>query len=164
VEPEPLTELPPNKAVKDVLEDLLGRDVDVRLSRDRTPLSPEHLTMEAVYVDDQMGTRAVIITDLPLTAYCATAIGLVPPARAESAIELGGLTDALVENISEVFNIMASLFNRRGAPHVRLYAWYPPGEPAPADIADLTAAYIGRTDLDIDISGYGAGQLGIVIA
>lgn len=164
MEPEPLTELPPNKAVKDVLEDLLGRDVDVRLSRDRTPLSPEHLTMEAVYVDDQMGTRAVIITDLPLTAYCATAIGLVPPARAESAIELGGLTDALVENISEVFNIMASLFNRRGAPHVRLYAWYPPGEPAPADIADLTAAYIGRTDLDIDISGYGAGQLGIVIA
>jgi hypothetical protein len=164
VEPEPLTELPPNKAVKDVLEDLLGRDVDVRLSRDRTPLSPEHLTMEAVYVDDQMGTRAVIVTDLPLTAYCATAIGLVPPARAESAIELGGLTDALVENISEVFNIMASLFNRRGAPHVRLYAWYPPGEPAPADIADLTAAYIGRTDLDIDISGYGAGQLGIVIA
>jgi hypothetical protein len=164
VEPEPLTELPPNKAVKDVLEDLLGRDVDVRLSRDRTPLSPEHLTMEAVYVDDQMGTRAVIVTDLPLTAYCATAIGLVPPARAESAIELGGLTDALVENISEVFNIMASLFNRRGAPHVRLYAWYPPGEPAPADIADLTAAYIGRTDLDIDISGYGAGHLGIVIA
>ena len=164
MEPEPLTELPPNKAVKDVLEDLLGRDVDVRLSRDRTPLSPEHLTMEAVYVDDQMGTRAVIVTDLPLTAYCATAIGLVPPARAESAIELGGLTDALVENISEVFNIMASLFNRRGAPHVRLYAWYPPGEPAPADIADLTAAYIGRTDLDIDISGYGAGQLGIVIA
>ena len=164
MELEPLTELPPNKAVKDVLEDLLGRDVDVRLSRDRTPLSPEHLTMEAVYVDDQMGTRAVIITDLPLTAYCATAIGLVPPARAESAIELGGLTDALVENISEVFNIMASLFNRRGAPHVRLYAWYPPGEPAPADIADLTAAYIGRTDLDIDISGYGAGQLGIVIA
>ena len=164
MEPEPLTELPPNKAVKDVLEDLLGRDVDVRLSRDRTPLSPEHLTMEAVYVDDQMGTRAVIITDLPLTAYCTTAIGLVPPARAESAIELGGLTDALVENISEVFNIMASLFNRRGAPHVRLYAWYPPGEPAPADIADLTAAYIGRTDLDIDISGYGAGQLGIVIA
>jgi hypothetical protein len=164
VEPEPLTELPPNKAVKDVLEDLLGRDVDVRLSRDRTPLSPEHLTMEAVYVDDQMGTRAVIVTDLPLTAYCATAIGLVTPARAESAIELGGLTDALVENISEVFNIMASLFNRRGAPHVRLYAWYPPGEPAPADIADLTAAYIGRTDLDIDISGYGAGQLGIVIA
>jgi hypothetical protein len=164
VELEPLTELPPNKAVKDVLEDLLGRDVDVRLSQDRTPIGPENLTMEAVYVDDQMGTRAVIITDLPLTAYCAAAIGLVPPGRAEAAIEHGGLTDALVENISEVFNIMAGLFNRRGAPHVRLYAWYPPGEPAPADIADLTAAYIGRTDLDIGIAGYGDGQMGIIIA
>jgi hypothetical protein len=164
VELAPLTELPPNKAVKDVLEDLLARDVDVRPSSDRTPVGPENLTMEAVYVDDQMGTRAVIVTDLALTAYCATAIGLVPPARAEAAIEHGGLADALVENISEVFNIMASLFNRQGAPHVRLYAWYPPGEAAPADIADLTSAYIGRTDLDIDIAGYGAGQMGIIIA
>jgi hypothetical protein len=164
VELAPLTELPPNKAVKDVLEDLLARDVDVRPSSDRTPIGPENLTMEAVYVDDQMGTRAVIVTDLALTAYCATAIGLVPPARAEAAIEHGGLADALVENISEVFNIMASLFNRHGAPHVRLYAWYPPGEAAPADIADLTSAYIGRTDLDIDIAGYGAGQMGIIIA
>jgi hypothetical protein len=164
VELEPLTELPPNKAVKDVFEDLLGRDVDVRPSGDRTPVGPEHLTMEAVYVDDQMGTRAVIVTDLPLTAYCAAAIGLVPPGRAEAAIEHGGLNDSLVENISEVFNIMASLFNRHDAPHVRLYAWYPPGEPAPDDVADLTAAYIGRTDLDISISGYGDGQMGLIIA
>jgi hypothetical protein len=164
VELEPLTELPPNKVVKDVFEDLLGRDVEVRPSDDRTPVGPEHLTMEAVYVDDQMGTRAVIVTDLPLTAYCAAAIGLVPPGRAEAAIEHGGLNDSLVENISEVFNIMASLFNRHDAPHVRLYAWYPPGEPAPDDVADLTAAYIGRTDLDISIGGYGDGQMGLIIA
>jgi hypothetical protein len=164
VELEPITELPPNKAVKDVFEDLLGRDVDVRPSGDRTPVGPEHLTMEAVYVDDQMGTRAVIVTDLALTAYCAAAIGLVPPSRAEAAIEHGGLNDSLVENISEVFNVMACLFNRRDAPHVRLYAWYPPGDPAPPDIADLTAAYIGRTDLDISISGYGDGQMGLVLA
>ena len=64
MELEPLTELPPNKAVKDVFEDLLGREVEVRPSEDRTPVGPEHLTMEAVYVDDQMKMRAVVVTDL----------------------------------------------------------------------------------------------------
>jgi hypothetical protein len=164
VELEPLTELPPNKAVKDVFEDLLGRDVEVSPSNDRTPVGREHLTMEAVYVDDQMRMRAVIVTDLALTAYCATAIGLVPPGGAEAAIEDGELSESLVDNISEVFNIMAGLFNRDGAPHVRLYAWYPPGDPAPADVADLTAAFIGRNDLDVSIAGYGDGQMGLVLA
>ena len=164
MELEPLTELPPNKAVKDVFEDLLGRDVEVSPSNDRTPVGREHLTMEAVYVDDQMRMRAVIVTDLALTAYCATAIGLVPPGGAEAAIEDGELSESLVDNISEVFNIMAGLFNRDGAPHVRLYAWYPPGDPAPADVADLTAAFIGRNDLDVSIAGYGDGQMGLVLA
>jgi hypothetical protein len=164
VELEPLTELPPNKAVKDVFEDLLGRDVEVSPSNDRTPVGREHLTMEAVYVDDQMRMRAVIVTDLALTAYCATAIGLVPPGGAEAAIEDGELSESLVDNISEVVNSMAGLFNRDGAPHVRLYAWYPPGDPAPADVADLTAAFIGRNDLDVSIAGYGDGQMGLVLA
>ena len=164
MELEPITELPPNKAVKDVFEDLLGRDVTVSPSNDRTPVGPEHLTMEAVYVDDQMKMRAVIVTDLALTAYAAAALGLVPPAGAEAAIEDGELSESLIDNISEVFNIMAGLFNREGAPHVRLYAWYPPGDPAPSDVAELTAAFIGRNDLDVDIAGYGAGQIGLVIA
>jgi hypothetical protein len=164
VDPESLTELPPNKAVKDTLEDLLGRDVEVAPSVDRTPVGPGHLTMEAVYVDDQMRMRAVIVTDLPLTAYCAAAIGLVPPGGAEAAIEDGELSESLVDNISEVFNIMAGLFNTDGAPHVRLYAWYPPGDPAPADVADLTSSIVGRNDLDVSIAGYGDGQIGLVIA
>ncbi|HET8614479.1 MAG TPA: hypothetical protein VFL94_03060 [Actinomycetales bacterium] len=164
MEPESLTELPPNKAVKDVFEDLLGRDVEVAPSADRTPVGPGHLTMEAVYVDDQMRMRAVIVTDLALTAYAAAAIGLVPPGGAEAAIEDGELSESLVDNISEVFNIMAGLFNTAGSPHVRLYAWYPPGEPAPADVADLTASIVGRNDLDVSIAGYGDGQIGIVIA
>jgi hypothetical protein len=164
MELEPLTELPPNKAVKDVFEDLLGRDVEVGPSADRTPVGPEHLTMEAVYVDDRMTMRAVIVTDLALTAYAAAAIGLVPPGGAEAAIEEGQLSESLEDNISEVFNIMAGLFNRDGAPHVRLYAWYPPGDPAPPDVAALTAAYIGRNDLDVSIAGYGEGQMGLVIA
>jgi hypothetical protein len=164
MDPESFTELPPNKAVKDTFEDLLGRDVEVAPSADRTPVGPDHLTMEAVYVDDQMRMRAVIVTDLALTAYAAAAIGLVPPGGAEAAIEDGELSESLVDNISEVFNIMAGLFNRAGAPHVRLYAWYPPGEAPPADVADLTASIVGRNDLDVSIAGYGDGQIGLVIA
>jgi hypothetical protein len=164
MDPQSFTELPPNKAVKDVFEDLLGREIEVRPSGDRTPWGPEHLTMEAVYVDDQMRMRAVIVTDLALTAYAAAAIGLVPPGGAEAAIEDGELSETLVDNITEVFNIMAGMFNRDGAPHVRLYAWYPPGDPAPSDVADLAAALIGRNDLHVSIAGYGEGQIGLVIA
>jgi hypothetical protein len=164
VDPDETTELPPNKDVRDLFEGLLGRDITIRPADDRVNVGPLIPTMEAVYVDDHMKTRAVAVMDMPLTARTAAAIGLMPPRAAEAAVEEGVLSEALEDNIAEVFNIMAALFNRYGAPQVRLYGWYPPGEAAPADVTALAAAFVGRTDLLIEIGGYGEGQLGLIIA
>ena len=45
---------------------------------------------------------------------------------AAGAVEEGVLPPTLSENAGEILNVMASLFNAEGAPHVRLDALYEP--------------------------------------
>ena len=68
------------------------------------------------------------------------------------------------ENFAEVLSIGSTLLNHDGAPHVRLYGSYPPGENPPADIAGLLHGLGRRLDLQVTISGYGTGTLSVVRA
>src|SRR3546814_7319002 len=81
------------------------------------------------YVDDSLQLAALVVCDLPMSAHAGAAIGLVPPDQALAAIADGALTDALAENLYEVLNIAAAMFNVDGAPHVRLHALAPAGGP-----------------------------------
>jgi hypothetical protein len=116
-----------------------------------------------VYVDNMLRLTALVILDLDLAARVGAAIGLVPSRGAEEAINAGALPDNLLENASEVLNITASLFNAEGAPHVKLDVVYAPGEPVPADVAQWVLAYVRRTDLDVDIAGYGPGRFSLLV-
>ncbi|NHA00575.1 hypothetical protein G5V59_12575 [Nocardioides sp. W3-2-3] len=73
--------------------------------------------------------RALIACDLTFSAHAGAAIGLVPVGGAEAAIEDGKLTDTLAENLYEVLNIAASMFNVVGADHLKP-ARPPPRRPA----------------------------------
>ena len=58
---------------------------------------------------------------------------------------------------------MASLFNAEGAPHVKLDALYEPRSPLPADVAQWVLAYVRRTDLEMDVAGYGPGSFSLLV-
>ena len=81
----------------------------------------------------------------------------MPAGGAEVAIEEEQLSAALYENAYEILNIMASLFNGDGAPHVRLDTCYAPGEALPGDVAAYVLAYVRRLDLDIGRQGLRPG-------
>ena len=66
----------------------------------------------ATYVDDQECVRAVISCDLDLSARAGAAIGLVPPSGADRAIRSGCVDGALGENLAEVLDVAATLFER----------------------------------------------------
>jgi hypothetical protein len=157
------TPIPAPKAVRDMLTELLGREVTVDIG-EPIQAGPVEKTAVAVYVDDQMGARATIVGDLAFAAYAGAAIGLVPVFGAEASIEDGYLSQNLVENSYEVFNIMASLFNLPNAPHLRLYQVVATNESPSADVTGMANALGQRLDLDLDIAGYGKGQLSIVVA
>ena len=110
------TQLPSPKDVRDMLEELLGKDITVG---DGSPASAADLkkTTVAAYVDDGNHIAAVAGMDLPLSAWIGAAIGLIPKGGAEACVEDGDLSKMVGENVREVCNIMAALLNRAGTPH-----------------------------------------------
>ncbi len=125
------TGLPSNKAVRDLLEGLLGRDVTVAPGAPVTP-NPSRPAAVAAYVDPSSRLNAVVLIDLPLSAWCAGALALLPKGGCEDSVEEGELTDMQVEVLHEVVNVAASLFNAGGVTHSGSTGSTPPARPCPA--------------------------------
>ena len=156
-----MTPLPNPKDVREALEGLLGRDVDVAIGDPFSGDARDGSTY-AVYVDDRLRTVAVAVADLGFSAYAGAAIGLVPVGGAELAVEERELSPMLQENLYEVLNVCAALLNAEGHPHVKLYAVHHVGQTPPTDVPGFAAVTGRRLDLHMKIAMYGAGKLSIV--
>ncbi|GAB2694010.1 hypothetical protein [Thalassiella azotivora] len=155
--------LPSIKAVKDVMEGLLGRDVDTEAG-DAVALDTVPAPTVAVYVDPQNQLASVVLMDLDLTCYVGAALGLVPKGGADASIEDGVVADNLHENTAEVLNVLAQVLADAAGVHQRLYAVYAAGDPVPGDAAQWAGTLGSRRDLQLDVKGYGGGGLSIVSA
>ena len=156
------TLLPNPKDVRDLLRELLGRDVAVTVAAPIN-LGPGEKVCFAAYVDDRIRTAVIVVADLPLAAYAGAAIGLIPAGGAADAVQQGTLPKSLAENFAEVLNIIVALFNRDDAPHLRLYSTHGPGETPPSDIEAFGKVLGNRLDLSVEVDGYGSGNLSLVI-
>jgi hypothetical protein len=154
--------LPLPKQIKDLLEGLLGRDVTLAPAAPFAP-GPKAPASVAVYVDDSLRVTSLIACDLPLSAYAGAALGLVPPAGADAAVDAGALTETLSENLYEVLNIAASMFNASGADHLRLHELHAAGTVLPPMVRAQSLTLGRREDVTLDIAGYGAGRLSVVM-
>ena len=152
--------LPASLAVRNLLEDLLGRDVTVNPA-DPPVVADLKRTVTALYVDGSTRMVAAIGLDLPLAAYAGAALGLMPVGGAEDCLEDGVLSPMLAENVGELFNVLTSLLNREGGPHVKLYKVYLPPEQLPTDVQALMLALGNRTDLMVEIARYGKGKFSL---
>ncbi len=152
--------LPSRHAVRSLIGDLVGRAVDLT-DGDAIPSTATNVV--AVYVDDRTSMMAVVVCDLAGAAYLGGALGLLPPAGVEDAIDEKDLYPLLRDNCYEVLNVLAAVFNAPGAPHVRLYEMYGPNDSVPPDVAKLAYAVGGRMDVILSISGYGDGCLSVVV-
>ena len=154
--------LPVPKQIRDLLTELLDRPIEVAPNAPLAPTAANPCTV-GVYVDDSLQVTAVIAFDLGLSAHAGAAIGLVPAAGAEAAIGEGILTETLRDNVYEVLNIAASLFNVDGATHVRLYDVHHAGLPVPDDVLARALTLGRREDLAVEVGGYGPGRLSVVL-
>jgi hypothetical protein len=155
--------LPGSLTVRNLFEDLLGRDCNVNPG---DPLSADDLPTAtvAIYTDNAQQIYGVLGMQLPLAANAGAALGLLPPGAAEDSIEEKKLFPNLAENVFELCNVLTSLLNREGAPHVNLYQVVYPGMPLPADARAHLLALGRRLDLVIDVSRYGKGKLSLSLA
>lgn len=157
------TPLPTAVEVRDLIEGMLGRDVDVTTGGAMVNPEVDDGALVGIFVDRHLKLAAIVALDLPLAAYAGAAIALVPPSGAEFAIEEGALPAALFDNSAEILNVAASLFNFERAPHLKLDRCYAPGDPLPADVAKWVLAYVRRLDLGVSIKGYGSGKLSALV-
>jgi hypothetical protein len=154
--------LPAAKDVREMLEGLVGRTVDVSPGAPVTPEADRPVAV-AVYVAPDMSVNALCLMDLGASAYTAGGLALLPPGGCQDAVEEDGeLSPMLVEALHEVVNVLSALFNIPGAPHSKLHKLYAPGEDVAADLAGLLAGF-NRIDLDLDVQGYGKGSLSLVL-
>lgn len=154
--------LPVPKQIRDLLAELLDREVTLSPSAPLAP-TPKNPCTIGVYVDDLLQVTSLIGFDLSLSAHAGAAIGLVPVGGAEAAIEEGILNETLRDNVYEVLNIAASLFNVEGATHVRLYDVHHAGVAVPPDVLARSLTLGRREDLAVDVAGYGSGRLSVVM-
>jgi len=157
------TPLPSALDVRELLEGLLGREVAVATGGPMVDPGSTDGALVAEFVSDQMQLAAIVVMDVPLAARSGASIALMPSLASENAVGAGELTDVLLENAGEILNVMASLFNAEGAPHLRLSAVHPPKAALPNDVAGWVLAYVPRLDLECDVSGYGPGNLSVLV-
>jgi hypothetical protein len=155
-----MSKIPPSKAVRELFEGLLNRDVEV------APTDPPDAARSAalgLYVSDAHRMSAVAWMDLRLAAYVGTAIGLIPAATALAEVESGLLSDAVYDNVGEVFNVFAATLTDSTHQHQRLYATYRGAIAAPADARALAGAIGNRLDLRVRVQKYGTGLFSCVL-
>jgi hypothetical protein len=155
------THLPVPYEVRTLLDELFGRPVEVKPGAPWAPLNGEPGTF-ALYVDDSLVVRALGVCDVRFSAYAGAAIGLMPPATAQTAVTERSLDPTMQENLYEVLNICAALYNVDGAAHMKLHQVHHVGTPVAPQVQALSAVLGRRLDLSVEIAGYGSGRLSFV--
>ena len=154
--------IPASLAVRNLFEDLLGREVTVSpgIPMERADLDK---TVVAIFTERSQ-IAAVLGMDLSLAANAGAALGLLPAGAAEDAIDDKTLTPLLAENVAELCNVLTSLLNREGAPHVKLHQVVVPGQTLPSDAAAHLLALGRRLDLVVEVARYGKGRFALSMA
>lgn len=156
------THLPELKPIRDLLINLLGREVSIAPADPLVP-SPENPCTVAVYVDERLHICALWVLDVGLSAAAGVSLGLLPPDQVDTAQATGQLSQMAHENLAEVLNIAASLFNLDTATHLRLHEVVPAGTTLRPDLRSHALTLGRRTDATVEIAGYGGGGLSVVM-
>ena len=155
--------LPGTQAVRNLFEDLLGREVTVSPG---SPLTADEIATAtvAIFTDSSQNIYGVLGMELPLAANAGAALGLLPAGAAEDSIDEKKLFPNLAENVFELCNVLTSLLNREGGPHIKMYQVIYPGDPLPADARAHLMALGRRIDLVVEVNRYGKGKFSLSLA
>ena len=154
--------LPNNKQLRDVLEGMVGRDV--ALDTSAKSLGPLDVVggFVATFVDDNQRLAAILGWSVDAAAYVGCCLGVVPAKMAKGMVTEKYLRNDVIENVSEVSNVIASVLNTPNTPHLRMGKTYYPAPSAPTDLLTYLYQHSARIDVDVKVSGYGIGKIALV--
>ena len=153
--------MPDASDVRALLQGLLDKPVAVE-HQPQPVLRGRDVHVVGSYVDDDGAVRAVVLCDQVLGTVVGAALALVPPRRVEEALETGLVPADLADNTREVLNVGASMFNS-GAAHLKLQSTWVVPEPVAEDVVSFLREPCQRTDVKVDVPGYGEGLLALLL-
>jgi hypothetical protein len=110
--------VPRAEAVQDVLGAMVGTEVKVAIDKQPT-IDEDAPAVLAEFVSDHDAVGALCLVDHAAAISLGGALVGIPPESAQQAIDGYKLDDEAVENVREVVNVLAQLFNSDFTPHVR---------------------------------------------
>ncbi|MCP4917160.1 MAG: hypothetical protein GY913_09570 [Proteobacteria bacterium] len=144
--------------MKNLLQDLLAKKISFEPGKDlQTP------AVAAILRRDDGTVHAAITADLALVATVGTALAMSPARVAQEQVKTGKLSELSREATAEVFNVMSSLYNASGAPHVKLaeVSFHP------ADVMEALQPCLdatGRKALyEVTVGDYPVGHLNLLL-
>ncbi|MBL8768672.1 MAG: hypothetical protein JNL94_14945 [Planctomycetes bacterium] len=155
--------IPAPDAVARLFNDLLGRRVVAKKSAVKQAVTPRSPGAFGLYGpgDDQID--GIVFCDVALACYSGAALSLIPAATVQQSVRAGKMADGTFENFSEVLNIARGWFDTPGQPPVKLRRCVPAPCDLPKELIALLLKPAERLDLDIEIDGYGAGKMLLVV-
>ncbi len=117
-----------------------------------------------VYESEDGVVGGVCVCSTAFAAFAGAALAMIPPAVAQTAATSGQIPANIQENVGEVLNILSSLFNKEGSPRLSLKKVINAGDDIPEGVSILITEPAGREDITIDIPGYGAGTMTLLVA
>lgn len=153
--------VPIAKDVRDLLAELLDRPVTVSAGRRVYPTRDAPVSL-ATYVDPGGTLTGLCLMDVPLSAYAAGALSLMPASgMVAEAVREQEFSPPLVEALHELANILSKVLNPPRSRRARLQKLYPPGAHVAEELL-VSASGFERLDLAVDIPGYGKGAMSLV--
>lgn len=153
--------LPDAESVLALLDSLLMPDVDVKEAP--RPSKAGAQTVLAVYANEDGPVGALCLCDAAAANYVGAALSLIPFGVAGDNARAGVVEGVIRENLHEVLNVCVNLFGIGSLPRLFLRDMVGPGQDMPADAQPALSSPSSRLDLQVDVCGYGPGQLSLLV-
>lgn len=150
---------PKAREIADLFTNLVGEAVTVdKLQGD--PLDEDSFAAIGSFVTDDEKIIVLCAMDIKLANWSAAALAMIPKDVARVDIDNWKLSAELRDNVQEILNIAASIFNKPGMPHLRFdkLVVTMDGDP-PAEYRPVLSNPSERVDFTVKIPGYGEGTM-----
>lgn len=156
--------IPIQESVRDLLRDLLGTGIAVDKT-DPLVFDDEENVMGVVaqYIDDNDVMAAMCVADHKFVCYSGAALSMVPAAAANDSIRRNEMPENLLDNYSEVVNIMSRLLNSSTSIHLRLGKVHVVPGDLPQEVQDAMSNPSLRRDYVVTMTGYGSGRVSMLL-
>jgi hypothetical protein len=141
---------------------MVGADVKVAIEK-QPEIDHDAPSILAEFVSDEETVGALCLVDHRAAISLGSALVGVAPEAAQQAIEGYKLDDEAIENVREVVNVLAQLFNSDFTPHVRFKELHRQPGKLPDDTNELRRKPLAERHYKVSVDKYSAGLVSILL-